>query len=536
MPAECKETMSGTLRIVILLREISAVIYLIVSCYFNTAYSVNQINILSYGFWQSFQHKNSWMPEDASCLAEKNRRYENSSRTEPKRGHQWFMSTGEPEVFSNNKKQAVEAVSGSPIPGVPHVNISSWDTNSGFHSVTGQLSDRLFGSELRAVNLVDKNMASVGSGNLNMGRKDFENQYGNNPSMGLSMSHTIRDPSSRLNFGGIRKVKVNQVRDSDNCMSSYMGNSCGRTGNSTIPTGVGYSKNDGSISLGPTYNNGNDNTISTETTLSKANDNHVSMAHTFNKGDGNFMLMGHNYGKGDESILSRSQPFDRGNGNYIPMGQSHEKEDSNMISLGTSYNKGHGNFISMGPTYSKSGEKFITMAASYDKGTDHVMSIGPTYDKVDSNIAPTVPSYDKGDSGSLPMGHNHDMGEGSTTSFGGFRDDPESNPSGGMISGYDLLMGNQTSDQGLNGQKTQTESNSVLPVNSTSKSNLKTDAIPENIEPKITKKATTNNFPLNVKSLLSTGIFDGVPVKYVSMSREVNCLLLSCFISGCHFL
>ncbi|XP_061372263.1 uncharacterized protein LOC133314753 isoform X2 [Gastrolobium bilobum] len=462
----------------------------------------------------SFQNKNFWMPRDAGCLAEENMGYENSSRIEPKRGH------GEPELFSNNKKQAVESVSGSPISGVSHISVSPWDTNSGFHSVTGQFSDRLFGSELRAVNLVDKNMPSIASGNLNMGRRDFENQYGNDPSVGLSISHTLEDPSSCLSFGGIRKVKVNQVRDSENCMSSSMGHSYGRADNNTFSIGVGYSKNDGNISLGPTSNNGNDNTISTRTTLSKTDDNLVSMGHTFNKGDGSFMLMGHNYGKGDENILSMSQAFDRGDGNFISMGQSYEKDDSNMISLGTSYYKGHENFLSMDPTYSKSGENFITIDASYDKGIDHIIPIGPTYDKVDSNIASTVPSYDKRDSSSLAVDYNHNKGEGSTISFGGFHDDRESNPSGGIISGYDLLMGNHTSAEGLDGEKALTQSNCELPVNSSPKSNLKTDTILKNKEPKITKKAPVNNFPSNVKSLLSTGIFDGVPVRYVSWSRE----------------
>ncbi|KOM47240.1 hypothetical protein LR48_Vigan07g094400 [Vigna angularis] len=462
------------------------------------------------------------MPRDAGCMAEENVGYENSSRIEPKRSHQWFMDTGEPEIFSN-KKQAVEDVSGRPISGVSHVNVSQWDTNSGFHCVTGQFSDRLFGSDLaRTVNLVDKNVPSIVSGNINMGRKEFEHQYGNDPSVGLSISHSIADPSSCLNFGGIRKVKVNQVRDSDNCMpSASMGHSYSREDDSTISVGAGYSKNDGSISLGPTYNNRSDNTIGMGTRInSKTDDNLLSVAHNFNKADGGFMLMGHNYGKGDDSILSMGQPFDKGDGNFISMGQSYEKEDGNLISLSTSYSKGHESFISIGPTYGKSGENFITVAP-YDKGTDHLISMGSTYGKVDSNIASTVPSYDRGDSSSLPVGQNHHKGQSSTISFGGFHDDPEANPSGGIISGYDLLIGNQNSAQGLDGQNDLTETNTESLVNSIPKLNTKNDIVVKNKEPKTTtKKAPTNNFPSNVKSLLSTGIFDGVQVKYVSWSRE----------------
>ncbi|XP_061374422.1 uncharacterized protein LOC133316655 isoform X2 [Gastrolobium bilobum] len=385
----------------------------------------------------SFQHKSFWMLRDAGCLAEENMGLENSSRIEPKRSHQWFMDIGEPEIFSN-KKQAVEAVSGRPVPGVSHVNVTQWDTNSGFHSATGQFSDRLFGSDL-------------------------------------------------------------------------------------VQTGsTGYNKNDGNISLGPTYNSGNDCTIAMGTRISRTDDNLVSMGHAINKEDGSFMLMGHNYGKGAESILSMGQPFDRGDENFISMGQSYEKEGGNLISLGTSFAKGHESFMSMGATYSKSGEDFITIAPSYDKGTDHIISMGPTYDKVDSNIASTVPSYDRGDSSSLPVDQNHNKGQSSTISFGGFHDDPEPNPSGGIISGYDLLMGIQNSAQGLDSQKDLTESNSEPPVNSILKPNTKSDTILKNKEPKTTKKATPNNFPSNVKSLLSTGIFDGVPVEYYSWSREKN--------------
>ena len=481
-----------------------------------------------FAFWQSFQHKSFWLPRDAGCFAGENVGHENSSSIEPKRNHQWFMNTGEPEIF-NNKKQAVEAVGGRPFSGVSHMNVSPWDTNLGFHSVTGQFSDRLFGSDLvQSVNLVDKSMPSIGSGNLNVGRKDFENQYGNDQSVGLSISHNIADPSSYLSFGGIRKVKVNQVRDSYNCLPASIGHSYSRTDNSTISVGAGYNRNDGNISLGSAYNHGNDNTIPMGTGMSKTDDNLVSMGHAFNKGDGSFMLMGHNYGKGDESILLMSQPFNRGD--FISMGQSYEKGDSNLISLGSSYTKGHENFISTVPTYSKSGEIFINIGPSYDKGTDHTVSLGPTYNNADSNITSTVPTFDRGDSSSSPLGNNYNEGESSTISFGAFSDNAEPNPSGGIINGYNLLMGNRNLAQGFDSQKDLTKSNSEPPVNSTPKPNTKSDTAQKNKEPKKPKKAASNNFPSNVKSLLTTGIFDGVPVKYVSWSREVKCvMILSCY-------
>uniref|UniRef100_M1DWT1 DNA binding protein n=1 Tax=Solanum tuberosum TaxID=4113 RepID=M1DWT1_SOLTU len=36
------------------------------------------------------------------------------------------------------------------------------------------------------------------------------------------------------------------------------------------------------------------------------------------------------------------------------------------------------------------------------------------------------------------------------------------------------------------------------------------------------KKKVQNTFPTNVKSLLSSGLLDGVPVKYISMSSEAS--------------
>lgn len=47
---------------------------------------------------------------------------------------------------------------------------------------------------------------------------------------------------------------------------------------------------------------------------------------------------------------------------------------------------------------------------------------------------------------------------------------------------------------------------------------------PSDMEQKISKKVTLNNFPTNVKKLLSTGILDRAPVKYISPTGEVMCL------------
>ena len=445
------------------------------------------------------------MHRDAGCLADGEMGYDNSSRMEPKRG-QWFMDANGPQLL--NKKQATESANGRPVSGVSHMNVATWDNTSGFQSVPAQCTDRLFGSEqMRTVNVVDRNIQSVGSGNMNMGRKGFENQYGSTPSVGLSMSHTMEDPSSCLNFGGIRKVKVNQVRDSDNVMTPSMGNSYSRLENS-MSMGNSYNKSaNNNISLGQSYNNGEESNISMASTFAKADESFISVDQTYNnKGDGNFRSMGQNYSNGDNSVLSMGQSYAKGDRNFISMGQLYEKGDgSGALSSGTSYNKRHEDFISISSAYGKSNDDFIP---SYLKGNENMVSMGPTY-KVDSSVVP------------MPT-----KGESTTISFGGFHDEPETNTPGSIISSYDLLISNQNSAQTLevSEQKNPAESNVDTVVDSIIKADSKPDNMPKTKEPKIAKKAPPNNFPSNVKSLLSTGMFDGVPVKYVSWSRDVSSL------------
>ncbi|XWS07797.1 hypothetical protein CRYUN_Cryun41cG0021600 [Craigia yunnanensis] len=471
----------------------------------------------------SFQQKSFWMPRDGACLTNGEMAYDNSSRSEPKCGHQWFMDAAAPELFSN-KKQAIESINSRPVSGIEDINVSPWHNASSFQSVSGQFSDRLFGSEhMRTVNLVDRNISSVDSGNMNMGRKDFEDQYGNNSSAGLSMSHTIEDASSCLSFGGIRKVKVNHVRDSNNGMPASMGHPYNRGVNSTVPMSTVYNKNDNSISLGPTYGSGDENTISMGPTFTKADGNFISMGHIFNKRDGDFISVGHNY-KGSESILSMGQPFDKEDGNFISMGQSYEKGDADLISLSPSYGKGQENFISMASAYGKPTESLISMASSFDKEDDNIIPMGPSYHKADCNITAMAPTQDKGESSILSMHQNYNKGESNTISFGGFHDESGTNPSGSIISGYDLLMNNQNSAQAseVPSQQELVESNPDSNVNIAPKNNSRTDTNPKHKEPKTSKKVSPNNFPSNVKSLLSTGMLDGVAVKYVSWSREKN--------------
>ncbi|MED6187727.1 hypothetical protein PIB30_079195 [Stylosanthes scabra] len=226
------------------------------------------------------------------------------------------------------------------------------------------------------------------------------------------------------------------------------------------------------------------------------------MGHAFNLGNGSSMPMHQIYG------LSMSEPFNRTD--FISMDQSYQKVDSNLISLGSSsYPKGHENFIPMGAIYSKSAEDFMNISPFYGKGIDHMLSLGPTGNSSSSLAAH---AYNNGESGSMPF-----------VALTG-NPEPEPNPSVGIMNGYNLLMENQNLlAQGLDSQNKDQISPDAeqQAVKTTQTTGTQTDTTKQkkNKEKK-TRKASSNNFPSNVKSLLSTGIFDGVPVKYVSWSRE----------------
>ncbi|XP_010260070.1 PREDICTED: uncharacterized protein LOC104599288 [Nelumbo nucifera] len=417
----------------------------------------------------SFQSKGLWMAKGPGCLNDGEISYDNSSRIEPKRAHQWFVDPTEPELFPN-KKQAMDASNSKPISGISNVNFSPWENVSSFQSVSGQFSDRLFGSEPeRTINFGVNNIPSVNTGHLNMGRKVFEDQFGNDPSVGLSISHTMEDPASCLSYGGIRKVKINQVKDSDNGIS---------------------------VSMGHIYNRGDNNMI--------------SMSQTYDKRDGNMMSMGHAYDKRDDNTISigHTQAYDRRDDNTISMGHAYNKGDNNTISMSHTYNKGDENTISMSQTYNKADENTISMGHIYNKGDDSTMTMGHIFNKGDSNI--------------ISMGHPYNKGESTTISFTGFHLEPETNPSGRLISSYDLLMGQssvQTSEP--IGEKELVDASVDVLANNSQIASAGTEAVPKNkMELKMSKKVAPNNFPSNVKSLLSTGMLDGVPVKYISWSRE----------------
>ncbi|KAI3453710.1 hypothetical protein Pfo_010373 [Paulownia fortunei] len=458
----------------------------------------------------SFQNNSILLPNGSGSLANGEMCYDTSTRIDQKRGHQWFMDTSEQELFFN-KKQAVESIKETSGPAV--MDGSLW--HDGCNSLSeGQTGDRLFGPKpVRSSSVSDKNIPPIVSASVNMEKKGFDNQFGNDSSICLTMSHAVEDPLC-LNTGH-RKVKVNEVRMSENCFPEFVGNTfCSGEKNKVMSTS--FQRTDNNMFPGPTYNTADGNTISVDPSFSKIDKNFISVGQASSKRDGNFMLTNQYYNGIDNNVLSIGQAFNRGNYNINTVVEQYEKENGNFMSIAPTYSKGHDNFFAMDPFYNKGNETFMSAGSTYNKGDTSIAICG----QQDATVVSLGALYNKENSSILSMVENSKKGEQTTISFGGFQDNPEERDhSGRLISSYDVLL-NQSSAQftGALGQKDSAEQ---LSANVISAATSRTDCTHKNKEQK-TKKGSSNNFPSNVKSLLSTGILDGVPVKYVSWSREKN--------------
>ncbi|KAI4302384.1 hypothetical protein MLD38_038135 [Melastoma candidum] len=466
--------------------------------------------------------KNHWIPRDTTFVPSGEINYDNSLKSEGKRSHQWFMDAGNdgPELFGN-KRQAVEAITGEPVQGSE--NIFFWDNNSSFQSLPVQPADQLGGPKAMCfINLADRQVASLNSSEMCMARKFFDDQYGNELSVNLSMSHSTHDPSLFPNFGGIRKVRVNEVRDPDNNSSTSVGDHYGRSENGSIPIDAVYDKaHSSSMSLGMAYHNRNDGNMSMEAGFGKIGENFMSVGHSFNKDGGNFISMGQAFDRGSESMLSLDRSFPKEDGQFITMGPPYAKREANVMSMVSSFNKDHADFISMGENLGGVGDNFISVGSSFGKVKDNLMPIGRTYDKADSNAMLSDAAYQKGDPNALSMSQSY-AGMSNIISFGSFLGEQVMNAPMGMIGNYDLLLDNNNlrhaSDVPVQ-KNVDLSRGSTVNNCSTSKVN---NSVTKNKEQKTVRKPASNNFPSNVKSLLSTGMLDGVSVKYVSWSREMN--------------
>ncbi|KAJ6747138.1 AUTOIMMUNE REGULATOR [Salix koriyanagi] len=355
----------------------------------------------------SFQNQGLWMVKGAGCINDGEINYDNSSsRIESKHSHQWLMDGTEAELFPNKKQ-----------------------------SVTGHFTERFLDSETnRVVDFNNRSIASVSSGKINsIGRKLDEHLYGNDSPFGLSMPHMLEDPRSGLNYGGIRKVKVSQVKEPENVMPA-------------------------------------------------------SVEHAFRRVDSNTMSVAHYYDK-DESIISMGLAYNRQDENGMSMG-THDRENNIFISMRKPCNKGD-EHISISQMYKENGNA-MPMGHVFSNGENNTISMGQTYSKVDQNT--------------ISMGHIYNKGNSGVGSF---------------TSSYELLMAQpsfQRSEVRNDNELVKSNVDSLVSAAHVAMSG--TDNISKKKDIKTAKKVPPNNFPSNVRSLLSTGMLDGVPVKYMAWSQE----------------
>ncbi|XP_027348640.1 uncharacterized protein LOC113860172 isoform X2 [Abrus precatorius] len=332
------------------------------------------------------------MVKGSGHISDRETVFDNPSKIEPKRPHQWFVDAAEVEFFPN-KKQAVEDANQKSSPGFSNVNFSPWDNNPNLHSVTNQFIGRLFGSETRPANFTEKN-TYVLADDSNVRSKMITNQYGDDASFGLSISHSVEDSEACINFGGIKKVKVNQVKDSDDVQAPE----------------------------------------------------------------------GHNFSRQSNGDLH--QAYNR---------------DAEMRPA------------SIGQTFDKDGNATL-MGLTYSRGDTHVRSISESYNKEDTNII----------------------------SFGGFPDEQDIISVGRPAADYDQLYNQSSAYVSTKGHEKELDASSSDVVASTLQvAKVKSETVSKNKQEfKTARKEAPNSFPSNVRSLISTGMLDGVPVKYVSVARE----------------
>ncbi|CAL1387267.1 unnamed protein product [Linum trigynum] len=428
-----------------------------------------------------------------------------AGRSKQKRGHQWVTDSCQPEHL-DNKRLATEAVNSKPaLKNVPtYGSAFPWPNVSEFQLLSGQPGGRDFGSEaLVSGSVADQNQPSVGNGSMYVRTMGFGGQRVRDSSMGLSLTHNIEDHSGSTGLGGLRKVKVSQVTDS-------------------ISVSTTFNKSDGggSMTLPPAYSNCTENDVSVERIFSKTDGNFVSpMGHYFNQGNGYSMPM--TYGcsnQESENILSMGQPFNKAGTRFNQMGPAYGKKDNALMSMASLEHEGS---ILMSPNHAKPNENFISTVHSNWKRDDNLVSIYPSYGN--SSIKSMDPTPGIAESGIPCLGHNYNHNAlDNAVSFGAFSVTEMTASSATVGGGYGMLIPGQSSGQTsakILSQKNLEQQSTCREADDAPNANLAGDSAIMNRKPK-EKKDAMNNFPTNVKSLLSTGILDGISVKYVSWSRE----------------
>jgi hypothetical protein len=217
-----------------------------------------------------------------------------------------------------------------------------------------------------------------------------------------------------------------------------------------------------------------------------------------------------------------------------------DRTNNNLMSMSQSYNEGDGN-LSIPSTYKDIGNS-ITMDQGYSHVDSNVMSIAQANNKTDCNSMLGNHLFNKVEDGTISMGHTyhqrgndmpfvaHSYNKGGSTiiSFGGCDDDDNDvTPADLFVCDYGLFMGEAPlcmshMSQVANEKELVRSSTKLLSSTAQTSASETENVTKTKEEMKMCKKATSNNFPSNVRSLLSTGMLDGVSVKYKAWSREVK--------------
>ncbi|XP_051119023.1 uncharacterized protein LOC127243177 [Andrographis paniculata] len=432
----------------------------------------------------SFQNSSFLLRYGSTSLADGQMQFETSVRMDQKRGHRWLMGASEQELFLN-KKQAIDPDQGTLEPGF--INSSLWHNVSG--SQTGYpANNQLFCPKLlRSPYISDKSNPSASPTLVNVEKISFQNQFGSSSNC-ASMPQAMDDT-------GRREVELKKVSVSDDCSPEFVGNSFYPREKDKLMNAADPST---AISMIPvsTYNSDNGISLPVNPSLCKMDKSLISDEY-----NGGLMLTHQLYSRILNNAQSVGQAFIRGSSNVNSFGEQYAKDGSCFMPISGS---GHENLFSKYSFYNKMNEEVFTSAgSSYDAGDRSIaiygqqdaaaVSLGGLVSKENSNIPSQVENCRKGKQTIT------------TISFGASQDDPrDRNHLAELTNSYHVVLNQSTEDLSAN------------VISATSRAQKE----PKNKEK--TVKQSPTNFPTNVKSLLSTGILDGVPVKYVSWSREKN--------------
>ncbi|KZV31545.1 hypothetical protein F511_07396 [Dorcoceras hygrometricum] len=455
--------------------------------------------------WKSFQENDSSTPNGSDSLANSEMSYEPSSGINQKRCHQISMDASK-KVPIFYKKQAVESVNTGATLKAAILNDPLWHDCSSYHP-GNQTGDGLFIPKLVPIsNASDNNVPSIYSSGLNIKTKDSGDQFGNDAAVLSSLHHSSEDPLCLKS--GVRRVKVKEVKISENRTPELVENSF-------RPQRKNEPRSENAISFEPTYRALHGSSLIVNPPFSRT-ENHIFSLGAASERDGSYNLDNQYKHWVHDNMPYTGHTLDGGNYNTTGMLNWYEKENGDFMSSCPTHNYYRGNFFTKNPFLDGSNEALNPILFSSNEvnatsvkpyhGHPVAVAISPRDNFLNANSIPR------------PMSDNYKNSEQTTIPFRGFHNNAgENDSSGGLISSY---AGLPCQSSGALGDRDSVGHESL---NAISAPTSKIDGAQNDKGKKATKRrAPSNNFPANVKSLLSTGILDGVPVKYVSWSREMT--------------